>query len=80
MNGISTRIAHGGRAVIPAEHRRALGLGIDDEVIIRLVDGQLRILTHAEAIRRRRSRWQADRIPFRRHAEDEIILALIDFV
>ena len=55
MNGISTKIADGGRVVIPAEHRRALGLEVGDEVIIRVVDGELRILTRAEAIRRAQS-------------------------
>jgi AbrB family looped-hinge helix DNA binding protein len=55
MNGVSTKIADGGRVVIPAEHRRALGLEVGDEVIIRLVDGELRILTRAEAIRRAQS-------------------------
>ena len=55
MNGVSTKIADGGRVVIPAEHRRALGLEVGDEVIIRVVDGELRILTRAEAIRRAQS-------------------------
>ena len=55
MNGVSTKIADGGRVVIPAEHRRALGLEVGDEVIIRLADGELRILTRAEAVRRAQS-------------------------
>jgi len=55
MNGVSTKIADGGRVVIPAEHRRALGLEVGDEVIIRVVDSELRILTRAEAIRRAQS-------------------------
>lgn len=52
MGGISTKIAEGGRLVIPAEHRRALGLEIGDEVIIRVEGGELRILTRSEAIKR----------------------------
>lgn len=52
MNGVSAKIADGGRLVIPAEHRRALGLEIGDEVIVRVEDGELRILTRAEAIKR----------------------------
>jgi AbrB family looped-hinge helix DNA binding protein len=52
MNGVSTKIADGGRLVIPAEHRRALGLEVGDEVIIRVEDGELRILTRAEAVKR----------------------------
>ncbi|MBO0722151.1 MAG: AbrB/MazE/SpoVT family DNA-binding domain-containing protein [Blastocatellia bacterium] len=50
--GIITRIAGGGRLVIPAEYRRALRLKAGDEVIIRLEDGELRILTRAEAVKR----------------------------
>ena len=41
MNETSTKIAHGGRLVIPAKHRRALGLRTGDEVILRVVDGEL---------------------------------------
>ena len=40
------------RVVIPTEHRRALGLEIGDEVI---VDGELRIMTRAEAVKRAQS-------------------------
>lgn len=52
MSGISTKIAEGGRLVIPAEHRRALGLEVGDEVIVRIENGELRILTRGEAIKR----------------------------
>ncbi len=52
MNEISAKIADGGRLVIPAEYRRALGLEPGDEVIIRMEDGELRIMTRAEAVRR----------------------------
>jgi AbrB family looped-hinge helix DNA binding protein len=52
MNGESTKIGEGGRVVIPAEFRRALALETGDEVIIRLEDGALLLLTRAEAVRR----------------------------
>lgn len=52
MSGISIKIAEGGRLVIPAEHRRELGLEIGDEVIVRVEDNELRILTRSEAIKR----------------------------
>ncbi len=52
MRGTNTKIAEGGRVVIPAEHRRQLGLEIGDEVIVRVEGGELRILTRAEAIKR----------------------------
>jgi AbrB family looped-hinge helix DNA binding protein len=52
LNGVSAKIAEGGRLVIPVELRRALGLEIGDEVIVRLKDNELRILTRAEAVKR----------------------------
>lgn len=52
MNGVSTKIAEGGRVVIPAEYRRKLGMEPGQEVIIRLEEGELRILTRTEAVRR----------------------------
>ena len=50
--GVRTRLAEGGRVVIPAEFRRAIGLEVGDEVIVRLEDGEVRILTPESAIRR----------------------------
>ncbi len=41
-----------GRIVVPAEYRRALGMHPGDEVTLILADGEVRILTRAEAIRR----------------------------
>lgn len=52
MSGISLKISDGGRLVIPAEYRHQLGIEPGDEVIMRLEDGELRILTRAEAVRR----------------------------
>ena len=52
MNGMSAKIVKGGRLVIPAAYRRELGLEPGDEVIIRLEDSELRILTRAKAIKR----------------------------
>jgi AbrB family looped-hinge helix DNA binding protein len=52
MNGENTKIGEGGRVVIPAEFRRALGLETGDEIIVRLQDGAILILTRAEAVRR----------------------------
>ena len=78
MKGMSARIADGGRLVIPAEYRRALGLETGDEVIIRLEDGELRILTRAEAVKRaqaivrrhvRKGRSLVDELTAERRAE-----------
>lgn len=38
--------------MIPVEHRRQLGLEVGDEVIIRVENGEIRILTRAEAVKR----------------------------
>ena len=45
-----TRIGAGGRVVIPAEYRKALGIEEGDEVIVVLEDGMVRILTPAQAV------------------------------
>jgi AbrB family looped-hinge helix DNA binding protein len=55
MNGVTVKISGGGRVVIPAELRRALGLEVGDEVIIRAADGELRIMTRKEAVNRAQS-------------------------
>jgi len=52
MSVMSTRITQGGRVVIPVEFRRALGLAEGDEVILRLVDSELRITGRSQAIRK----------------------------
>jgi AbrB family looped-hinge helix DNA binding protein len=52
METMRARIAAGGRIVIPAEYRRALGIQEGDEVILRLQDGEVRILSPQEAIKR----------------------------
>ncbi len=51
MAEIRTKVAEGGRIVIPAEYRQALNLHVGDEVILRLEDGALRIYTPSQAIR-----------------------------
>jgi len=49
---MKARLSEGGRLVIPAEFRRALGVRPGDEVILRLEEGELRVLTLERAIRR----------------------------
>jgi AbrB family looped-hinge helix DNA binding protein len=49
-----TRIGEGGRLVIPAEHRRALGLKTGDAVIVALEADGLRITTRRAALARAR--------------------------
>ena len=45
-------IGEGGRIVIPASYRQALNLNEGDEIILQLADGELRLLTAEEALRR----------------------------
>ena len=52
MDSVRVRIGEGGRLVIPAAYRKALGLRVRDEVILALDDDQLRIYTVDVAIRR----------------------------
>lgn len=52
MIDIRTKLAEGGRIVIPAEYRQALGLQIGDELILHLEDGEVRIFTPQQAIKR----------------------------
>jgi AbrB family looped-hinge helix DNA binding protein len=47
-----TRIGAGGRVVIPAEIRRELGLEEGEPVVLRVEDGELRIWSISEGIRR----------------------------
>jgi AbrB family looped-hinge helix DNA binding protein len=44
------RISEGGRIVIPAEFRKQLGVEIGDDLIIRMENGELRLLTKEQAI------------------------------
>ena len=46
------RIAPGGRVVIPAEFRKALGVGIGDDMVIELNGDELRLRSRQAAIKR----------------------------
>ena len=52
MIEVRTKLAEGGRIVIPAEYRQALGLQVGDEVVLRLEDGEVRVFTPRQAIKR----------------------------
>ena len=52
MAALRVKVGEGGRLVIPAEYRKALGIHVGDEVVLSLDDDQLRIYTIAAAIRR----------------------------
>ena len=72
MASVRTTIDKGGRVVIPAEYRRALGLCPGDTVIVRLVDSEIQIFTPAQGIKRAQEvvrRW----VPEGRSLSDELI-------
>ncbi len=72
MQQVRAKVAAGGRIVIPVEYRKALGLRIGDEVILRLQDDEVRIFTRRRAIRRLQEQvrqW----IPEDRCLSDELI-------
>lgn len=52
MTKTLAKLGEGGRLVIPAEYRKALGVETGDELVLVLEEGSLRVLTPAEGIRR----------------------------
>ena len=67
-----TKIDKNGRVFIPAEYRQELGLKPGDAVVVELRDGDLQIVSHAEALRRVRE-LIARHIPEGRSLADELI-------
>lgn len=47
-----TKLGEGGRLVIPAEYRKALGVDTGDELVLVLEDKSIRVVTPQEGIRR----------------------------
>ncbi len=72
MAQVRTTLDPGGRVVIPAEYRRALGLKPGEEVILRLEDGEVRLLSLAQAIKRAQAIVRA-RVPEGHSLSDELI-------
>ena len=50
------RVNENGRVVIPATFRKALGIKVGDEVVLRVQDGELRITTQQSRIQRAQRR------------------------
>lgn len=72
MYQIKTKLGDGGRIVIPAEYREAMGLHVGDEVILRLEGKELHIFTLKQAIRRAQELVHRY-IPQERSLADELI-------
>lgn len=68
----SVRMTEGGRIVIPAEFRRALGLNVGDELLMRLEDGELRLFTLEQGIKRAQETYRKY-VPPDRDLVDELI-------
>ena len=52
MSELKTRIREGGRLVIPAAYRKALGLKPGDEVVLVLEEGEIRVVGTRQAVAR----------------------------
>ena len=52
MSKIKTKMSNSGRVVIPAAYRRELGINPGDDVVLTLEDGEIRLVTAQQAIRR----------------------------
>jgi len=72
MSQILARLGEGGRLVIPAEYRKALGVDVGDELVLVLEEGSLRVSTPREAIRRAQALVRSY-VPEGKRLSDELI-------
>lgn len=56
MSTSTVKLGSNGRLVIPAEYRKALGVGEGDELVVHLEDGELRLSTRKLALKRAQAR------------------------
>ena len=52
MTAVVTKLGKGGRIVIPADYRKMLGIEPGDEIIVSFKDGEIKITTVKEGVRR----------------------------
>ncbi len=72
MGAVRTRVAPGGRVVIPAAFRAALGLKDGDEVRLELAEGEVRLVPANVALRRAQE-IVARYVPAERRLSDELL-------
>jgi AbrB family looped-hinge helix DNA binding protein len=72
MVKVMTKLGEGGRLVIPADYRKALGVDTGDELVLILEENSLRVLTPKEGIRRAQALVRSY-IPEGRLLSDELI-------
>jgi AbrB family looped-hinge helix DNA binding protein len=56
MEEARTRVNENGRVVIPVSFRKALGIEVGDEIVLRIEDDKLRITTQRQRIQRAQRR------------------------
>lgn len=69
-----TTIDSGGRVVLPVEYRRALGVKPGDEVVLVLREGEVRVMTSAQALRNARALLA----PYLERAPDPVVALLAE--
>jgi AbrB family looped-hinge helix DNA binding protein len=72
MNVQRGRIVAGGRLQVPADIRRLLGLSDGDPVVMRVIDGELRVRPIRDALSRIQARLR-DYVPADAALADELI-------
>ena len=72
MAKVMTKLGEGGRLVIPAEYRKALGVDTGDELVLVLEERTMRVLTPREAVRRAQALVRSY-IPEGRSLSEELI-------
>ncbi len=72
MEQTTTKIAPGGRVVIPAKFRKQLGLRAGDEVILRMEDGQVTLFTREMALKRLQ-KYVCDLVPPEVSLSEELV-------
>jgi len=72
MHQIKIKLGEGGQIVIPPEHLQILSLEVGDTVILRLEDGEVRIFTPRQAIRKAQE-LVSKYVPDERSLSDELI-------
>jgi AbrB family looped-hinge helix DNA binding protein len=71
-NPVATRVAAGGRIVIPAAYRKALGIKPGDDVVLQLQSEEIRLYSRKQALRRLQDRV-AKAIPRNVSLADELL-------
>jgi bifunctional DNA-binding transcriptional regulator/antitoxin component of YhaV-PrlF toxin-antitoxin module len=56
MMGMMAKLGPGGRLVVPAAYRRALGVEVGDDLVLTLEAGELRITSLRRAVERAQAR------------------------